>query len=139
MAEGIFRKAVEGRNDYSVSSAGVAATKGTRCSSETLNFLGKRDIATSEFTSRPVSDTVLSEATHVFAMTRSHLQTLESRFPQYADKFYLICEFTGIPQNEFQMDVPDPIGMGRKAYEEVAQLLDAAIPSIIAYIDKTWK
>jgi hypothetical protein len=35
--------------------------------------------------------------------------------------------------------VPDPIGMGRRAYEEVAGVLELAIPSIIAYIDQTWK
>ena len=34
-------------------------------------------------------------------------------------------------------DVPDPIGMGPAAYQEVAIILDTAIPSIIAYIDQT--
>jgi hypothetical protein len=33
--------------------------------------------------------------------------------------------------------VPDPIGMGPAAYEEVAKVLETAIPSIIAYLDST--
>jgi protein-tyrosine-phosphatase len=136
MAEGLFRKALAGRNDYAVSSAGVAASKGTRCSSETASFLKKRGAALEQFTSRPVSDAVLAEATHVFAMTRGHLQALESRFPQHSDKFYLVGEFAGVVKHDYEMDVPDPIGMGTKAYEEVGQVLDKAIPSIIAYIDR---
>ncbi len=137
MAEGLFRKAIEQRSDYTVSSAGVAASKGTRCSGETTDFLKKREIAMSEFSSRPVSDAILSEATHVFAMTRGHLEALEAHFPKHADKFYLVREFAGVPKNAYEIDVPDPIGMGRKAYEEVGAVLDAAIPTIIAYIDET--
>lgn len=139
MAEGLFRKAVSGRDEYVVSSAGVAATKGTTCNPETVTVLKKRDALIHGFGSRAVSDAILSEATHVFAMTRSHLQTLEARFPQHSDKFYLVCEFADIPNEGRGADVPDPIGLGRRAYEEVADLLDTAIPTIIAYIDQTWK
>lgn len=139
MAEGLFRKAVAGRDDYEVSSAGVAASKGAPCNPETSALLKKRGTSLDHFSSRPVSDAILKTATHVFAMTRSHLQTLESRFPKYADKFYLVCEFAEIPNEGLGADVPDPIGLGRRAYEETAGILDIAIPTIIAYIDQTWK
>lgn len=139
MAEGLFKKAVEGRSDYQVSSAGVSASKGTPCSSETQALLKSRGAALPDFRSRPVTDAILAEATHVFAMTRYHLETLEERFPRHADKFYLACEFTEFPGEGFGVDVPDPIGMGRRAYEEVANTLDTAIPTIIAYVDQTWK
>jgi protein-tyrosine-phosphatase len=139
MAEGLFRKAVAGRGDYKVSSAGVAASRGAPCNPETATLLKKREATLDNFVSRQVSDAILSTATHVFAMTHSHLQTLEARFPRHADKFYLACEFAEIPNEGIGIDVPDPIGMGRRAYEEVAGVLDIAIPSIIAYIDQTWK
>ncbi|HEX7262465.1 MAG TPA: hypothetical protein VF258_11725 [Luteolibacter sp.] len=139
MAEGLFSQAVAGRDDYQVSSAGVAASKGAPCNPETAALLKKRGTTLDRFTSRPVSDAILATATHVFAMTRSHLQTLEARFPKHADKFYLVCEFAEIPGEGIAADVPDPIGLGRKAYEETAGILDIAIPTIIAYIDQTWK
>lgn len=132
-------KALAGRNDYEVSSAGVAASKGTPCNPETAALLKKRDAMLENFGSRQVSEAVLKPATHVFAMTRSHLQMLEARFPEHADKFYLVCEFMKTPNNVGCADVPDPIGLGRRAYEEVAEMFDIAIPSIIAYIDQTWK
>lgn len=139
MAEGLFRKAAAGRCDYEVSSAGVAASKGTPCNPETEALLKKHACPLDGFGSRPVSDSILAKATHVFAMTRSHLHTLEQRFPKHADKFYLVCEFADIPGEGIGADVPDPIGMGRKAYENVAGVLNLAIPSIISYIDQTWK
>ncbi len=137
MAEGLFANAVRKRSDYQVSSAGVAAARGSKCSSDTGNLLKKHGIAMDHFTSRQVSENILAEATHVFAMTRGHLQTLERHFPKHADKFYLVGEFTGVPKKGANIDVPDPIGMGRAAYEEVGKLLEAAIPSMIAYIDGT--
>jgi len=139
MAEGLFRRATSGIPDYAVSSAGVAASKGTPCSRETASVLKTRNAPLDNFTSRPVTESILSAATHVFAMTRSHLHALESQFPHHAEKLYLVGEFAGISGQKNVPDVPDPIGMGRKAYEEVADVLDKAIPSIIAYIDQTWK
>jgi protein-tyrosine-phosphatase len=135
MAEGLCRKAVAGRADFTVSSAGVAAAKGAPASSETLSALKKRGASLENFKSRPVSETILSAASHVFAMTEGHLAALEARFPQHSDKFFLVREFSGITDKRQGIDVPDPIGMGPAAYEEVAKVLETAIPAIIAYVD----
>jgi protein-tyrosine-phosphatase len=135
MAEALFRKAVAGREDFSVSSAGVAASKGTPASRETLNVLKKRGAPLADFKSRPVSEEILAQATHVFAMTEGHLAALEAYFPQHSDKFFLVREFSGITDKRQGVNVPDPIGMGPAAYEEVARVLDAAIPAIVAYVD----
>jgi protein-tyrosine-phosphatase len=137
MAEALFRKAVSGRTDYSVKSAGVAASKGSSCSRDTAEICKKLGAPLEGFKSQPVSAKLLEEATHVFAMTHGHMAALEGRFPEYSDKYYLVCEFIEIPGAGYAADVPDPIGMGRKAYQEVAGVLDMAIPSIISYIDQT--
>ena len=139
MAEGLFRRAVADRGDYQVGSAGVSASRGTPASRETAAVLKKRGAALDQFSSQQVSAELLETASHVFAMTRGHLQILESRFPEFSEKFYLVCEFADIPHQGIGMDVPDPIGMGKAAYEEVADVLDIAIPAIVAYIDQTWK
>lgn len=139
MAEGLFRHAVSGRSDFKVSSAGVAASRGAPCNPETAAILKKHGITMEDFKSRAVTRALLEEATHVFAMTRGHLAALEDQFPQFIDKYYLTCEFADLPKKGSSMDVPDPIGMGRGAYEEVAEILNVAIPTIIAYIEQTWK
>lgn len=135
LAEGLLRKALGNRRDFVVSSAGVSASQGTPASRETLTILKRRSAALENFKSRPVTEAVLSAATHVFAMTEGHLAALEHRFPQHAEKFFLLREFSGITDKRHGIDVPDPIGMGLAAYEEVAKVFDAAIPSIIAYVD----
>ena len=137
MAEGLFRKAIEGRDDLATSSAGVAASKGSPANRETLKALKKRGAHLDDFTSRQVTEKILESATHVFAMTEGHLAALENRFPSHADKFFLIREFSCITDKRQGLDVPDPIGMGPAAYEEVAEVLETAIPSIIAYLDST--
>jgi protein-tyrosine-phosphatase len=139
MAEALFRQAVADRADFEVSSAGVAASRGTPASRETLVILKKRRAALATFASRRVTKELLAKATHVFAMTRGHLQALEATFPEYSDKFYLTCEFVDLPGEGIGADVFDPIGMGSSAYEEVAGVFDLAIPAIIAYIDGTTK
>ena len=139
LAEGLFRKTVEARGDYRVSSAGVAASRGTSASRDTVAVLKKRGVRLEDFASQPVTAALLDEATHVFAMTQSHLSTLESRFPQQAKKFYLVCEFADISGQGVGVEVPDPIGRGRAAYEEVAKVLEQAIPTLIAFIDQTWQ
>lgn len=135
LAEGLFRKATAGRDDFTVSSAGVAASVGAPASRETQQLLKRRGIELKGFRSRQVSDAILTAATHVFVMTSGHLATLEALFPQHADKYFLVREFAGMTRQRDGTDVPDPIGMGPAAYEEVAKILDAAIPAIIAYID----
>lgn len=139
MAEALFRQAVAGRDDYRTSSAGIAASRGASCNPETASLLKRRDVNLDGFSSRQVTDAVLAEATHVFAMTQGHLQSLEARFPDHSEKFYLMCEFVDLPNEGIGADVPDPIGLGRRAYEEVAEMFDLAIPSLVEYIDRTWK
>lgn len=135
MAEGLLRLATAGREDFMVSSAGIAATKGAPASHETQQILKHRGASLAGFKSRPVSEALLKTSTHVFAMTEGHLAALEARFPHHADKFFLVREFAGVPDRRGATDVPDPIGMGLAAYEEVAKIFDVAIPAIIAYID----
>jgi protein-tyrosine-phosphatase len=139
MAEALFRKAVAEREDYSVKSAGVAATKGTACSRETKAVCDALQAPLDGFRSQGVTRELLDEATHVFVMTQSHMAILEDRFPEFSDKFYYVCEFVDLPGEGYGADVPDPIGMGKRAYEEVAAVFEQAIPTIIAYTEKVPK
>ena len=90
MAEGLFRLATAGRGDFTVSSAGVAASTGAPASHETRHLLKRRGAELKGFRSRQVSDAILTAATHVFVMTSGHLAALEARFPRHADKYFLL-------------------------------------------------
>ncbi|MGJ8673805.1 hypothetical protein [Rubritalea sp.] len=135
MAEGIFRKAVKDKeNMVSLGSAGVSAFDGDRISPDTDKELKQRGAALENFKSRSVTKEMLAEASHVFAMTNSHLGMLVGSFPEYADKCYLVCDFLEI-DGEAGLDVPDPIGMGPRAYKQVGEVFEHAIPSLIAFME----
>jgi protein-tyrosine-phosphatase len=139
MAEAMFRAAVKDRHDFEVASAGVSATPGTPASRGTRSVLQSRGLTLDGFASRLVSDELIEGATHVFAMTVSHLTMLHAMFPEHEDKLFLTCEFVDLPGRGVGCDVPDPIGSGVAAYEEVAGTLELAIPTLVAFIDQTWK
>ena len=135
MAEGLFKKAIDGNDAFEcIGSAGVAAYTGDTISPETSEVLKKNEANLEGFRSRAVSDYLLAEATHVFAMTNSHLGMLVDAFPDHADKCYLVCDFVEL-NGEAGVDVPDPIGMGPLAYQQVAEVLGYAIPGILEFMD----
>jgi protein-tyrosine-phosphatase len=137
MAEGLFAKLTAEREDYVTSSAGVAAYGECPVSADTRAVLNARNAPVPDSGGRLVSKAILDEASHVFAMTQSHLDVLERTFPEYSRKFHLVCEFADVDGNGPGADVPDPIGMGRGAYEAVADVLETALPMVISYIDQT--
>jgi glycine hydroxymethyltransferase len=138
MAEGLFAAMVRNRDDFLVTSAGLNAMNGQRASAHTTDLLRSKGIDLSRFRSSMLTRETAEAATHIFCMTRGHRHGVEMLFPDAADKTYLVSEFT--PDDKLRgHDVPDPIGLGRAAYEETFRTLQRALPSILAYIDQTWK
>jgi protein-tyrosine-phosphatase len=138
MAEALFRDLVQGRADYEVSSAGVAAAPGMPASKHTAAILKEKGLARAEFMSRMLDAEMLKAATHVFAMSSHHIAAIEDEFPQHADKVYLVSEFVADDALRGR-DLCDPFGQGRAAYDETLASLEKMLPSLLAYIDKTWK
>ena len=114
-------------------SAGVAAYDGDGMNPDTVAELKRMNASIEGFRSRSVTSKLLEESTHIFAMTRAHLQTLAQIFPEYADKCYLVCDFHEI-NGKFGEDIPDPIGRGSYAYEQVGQIFREAMPSLIDFV-----
>ena len=85
-----------------------------------------------------LDEKMLKDATHVFAMSGHHIAAIEDEFPNHTDKVYLVSEFAADDALRGK-DVSDPFGQGRAAYEETLADLDKMLPSILAYIDTTWK
>lgn len=132
MAEGLLKGAVE-EGELEVSSAGVSAYDGSSASRETQEILEERGLSLESFASRMVTPEILDEASHVFCMTQGHLEVLSSLYPADQDKFFLACEFVEL-DGKVGRDVPDPIGGGKGAYEEVAAALKEAIVGIVGFV-----
>lgn len=137
MAEALFRELVKDRGDYTVMSAGVSAMPGQAASAHTANILKEKGVDVSTFRSKPLTLDLMEKATHIFAMAGHHLEAIEMDFPEAADKAYLVSEFCADDELRNQ-DVPDPIGMGRGAYEETREMLERMLPSVLNYIEQTF-
>src|SRR5256714_7760493 len=91
----------------------------------------------------PQPAAMVDRATHIFAMTVAHLETIHMLFPHGAEKTFLLREFEE-PDATVWRDVPDPIGLGREVYELCAQTIKNALPSVLAFVEQselapTWR
>ena len=133
MAEGLLKAALKGDEAIQVGSAGVAATPGQGASRETLKVLKKYKVSLKGFRSRQIDAQMLDDADVIIAMTHSHADVITRYFPEKADAVSLLTDFIDPDECLEGEDVPDPIGMGMAAYEEVAEVMELALPGIIHF------
>ena len=89
-----------------------------------------------ELRSQPLTATLVERATHIFAMTGAHLDTIHMLFPHGAEKAYLLREFEE-PGMTVWRDVPDPIGCSRDVYSVCAATIKNALPTVLAFVEQS--
>ena len=132
MAEGLF-KAMPDAAGFESASAGVSAYPGSLMSRETEQILAEKNATLPDFRSQPVTEDLVRNADAVFCMTEGHLALLEHQFPEFEEKYHLVCDFVDI-NGRVGIDVPDPIGMGARAYRQVATVLEAALGGVLGFL-----
>ena len=135
IAEGLFRHLLGNRKDIEVASAGVHAVRGQPPSLYAVQVCETEGVNISDLRSQPLTADLVDRATHIFAMTGAHLETIHLLFPHGADKTFLIREFEE-PGSTCWRDVPDPIGMGRDVYEDCARTIKNALPSVLSFVEQ---
>ena len=138
MAEGLFRELVKGRADYEAGSAGLGAMPGQPAAQHTADILAEKGIDMAGFKSRPLTPELVKDATHIFTMAQHHLDAVEDEFPEAAGKTYLVSEFATEDMLRNQ-DVTDPFGSPRRYYDDTRWMLEKLLPTVLAYIEQTWK
>ena len=136
IAEGLFRRLIANRKDIEVASAGVHAVRGQPPSLYAVQVCEDEGVDISALRSQPLTNTLVERATHIFAMTGAHLETIHLLFPHGAEKSYLLREFEE-PGTTVWRDVPDPIGLGRDVYEVCARTIEKALPSVLAFVEES--
>ncbi len=136
IAEGLFRRLLGNRKEIEVASAGVHAVRGQPPSLYAVEVCETDGVDISGLRSQPLTAELVDWATHIFAMTGAHLETIHMLFPQGAEKTYLLREFEEAGATCWR-DVPDPIGMGRDVYEVCARTIKNALPSVLAFVEQS--
>jgi glycine hydroxymethyltransferase len=86
--------------------------------------------------SQPLTATLVERATHIFAMTGAHLESIHMLYPHGAEKTYLLREFEE-PGMTVWRDVPDPIGCSRDVYSVCAATIKNALPTVLAFVEQS--
>jgi len=124
------------RKDIEVASAGVHAVRGQPPSLYAVQVCEEEGVDISGLRSQPLTAALVDRATHIFAMTGAHLETIQMLFPDGAEKSFLLREFEE-PDTTVWRDVPDPIGLGRDIYEACARTIKNALPSVLAFVEQS--
>jgi glycine hydroxymethyltransferase len=135
IAEGLFGRLIGNRKDIEVASAGVHAVRGQPPSLYAVQVCAEEGTDISGLRSQPLTAALVDQATHIFAMTGAHVETIQTLFPQTAEKTFLLREFEE-PGTTVWRDVPDPIGLGREVYEDCARIIKNALPSVLAFVEQ---
>src|SRR5947209_7865884 len=136
MAEGLFRRLLGNRKDIEAASAGVHAVRGQPPRLHAIHVCEQEDVGIRGLRSQPLTVTLIDGATHIFAMTGAHLETIHTFFPQAAEKTYLLREFEEAGQTVWR-DVPDPIGCSRDVYTVCAETIKNALPTVLAFVEQS--
>ena len=135
IAEGLFRRLTGNQKDIEVASAGVHAVRGQPPSLYAVEVCAEEGTNIGDLRSQPLTGMLVDQATHIFAMTGAHLETIQTLFPQSAEKTFLLREFEE-PGTTVWRDVPDPIGLSREVYEDCARIIKNALPSVLAFVEQ---
>jgi glycine hydroxymethyltransferase len=136
MAEGLFRHAIQGRTDCEVLSAGVGAMEGQPPSTHAVRALKELGIDISEQRSRMLTPELVERADYIFGMTHSHVDSINLLFPHAAEKTFLLREFDET-LDEFEKDIPDPIGGSYETYAYTRDQIEQGIFSMLNFIEQT--
>jgi glycine hydroxymethyltransferase len=136
IAEGLFRRLLGNRKDIEVASAGVHAVRGQPPSLYAVEVCEEDGVDIRNLRSQPLTAALVDQATHIFAMTGAHVETIHMLFPHGAEKTFLLREFEE-PGATVWRDVPDPIGLGRDVYEVCARTIKNALPSVLAFVEQS--
>jgi protein-tyrosine-phosphatase len=134
MAEGLFRAMAKEAHLYNVeaASAGIGAANGQAPSDHSVEVMREEGIDISGQRSQMLTPELVEQASHIFGMTTSHQQAIQAFFPEIQEKVFVLREL--IVDDAFDLEVPDPIGMGRDEYERTRNLIKEAMPSVLAFV-----
>ena len=156
MAEGLLRHSLaeRGCNGVEVTSVGTWAYADNPAMPEAVETLRELGIDLSQHRSRAVDEAELNEADVIVVMTSVHIRELKSTVPDVMHKVLMMKELSeitpaqvsddGTPRERLQalltgtkpasrrsLDVDDPIGLPRGAYERCGRELQAGVDVLV--------
>ena len=120
-----------------VISAGTFGEDGMDATSDAIIALQKIGVELKGHVAQSISKRLLDSCFCLVAMTRNHLSTVQSRFPQnMPPHVFALLSVDPAAKNK---DVMDPWGYDLHTYMTVRDEINAAIPHLVQYLQKEFK
>lgn len=129
MAEGWLNQKLAGKG-WTAESAGVAAWGGGSASPEAVEVMREIGVDISAHRTRALTKAAVDGASVVLAMSEGHRREIEHRFPDAAQKTFLVTSF-GL---EAAGDVADPFGLSADAYRHTRDELVRALGDFLLHL-----
>jgi RpiB/LacA/LacB family sugar-phosphate isomerase len=135
MAEALFRRAVRGRGEFSVFSAGIGAIDGQPPTPHSVTAMKEIGIDISDQRSRTLTADLVRQADFIFGMTHGHVDTIALLYPPAAEKTFLLREFDETLE-PFEKDIADPIGSSYEIYAHCREQIEQGIASLFKFMEQ---
>ncbi|MDF2375880.1 MAG: low molecular weight protein arginine phosphatase [Verrucomicrobiales bacterium] len=133
MAEGLFRDLAEkSGHEIEVASAGLGAMDGHGPSQNSVIAMKELGIDISAQRSQMFTPEMVDDFTHIFGMGDGHIETIRAYFPHSLEKTFVLREF--IAKDEYDLNVPDPIGGDLEEYQLTRDLIEESMSSILSFV-----
>ena len=136
MAEGLFRRAIEGRGEYRVVSAGVGALEGQAPSPYAVQALQELGIDIANQRSQTLNADLVEKADYIFGMTHGHIGAVTVMYPLAAEKTFLLREFDE-KLEPFEKDICDPIGGSYEIYLDCRDQIEKGLASMLKFMEQS--
>lgn len=135
MAQGLFLAQLGGKHkDWRIESAGVAAIEGTPASQKALQILSEKGIDLSFHKARQIDRYLMEQFALILVMEQRHKQMLQSQYPDFAAKVYLLSEMNG---QKYEID--DPAGGTLEDYRQTAFQIETILKNGFPRIEQLAK
>lgn len=128
MGEVLLQRALDerfGAGSFLVTSAGIGADDGRPPSQGTIRAMADRGVDVRRLRSTYLRATAAEAAWRIYCMEDYQVAQVRAMLPGDADKVSLLAG----------EEVPDPLGSGQQAYENVALQIERLIPAVLDEID----
>jgi RpiB/LacA/LacB family sugar-phosphate isomerase len=135
MAEALFRRAVSGRGEFRVLSAGLGAMDGQPPTPHSVRAMDELGVDISAQRSRMLTAELVQAADLILGMTHSHVDTVALLYPPAAEKTFLLREFDETLE-PYEKDISDPIGSSYPVYVECRDQIEQGIVTLLKFMEQ---
>jgi RpiB/LacA/LacB family sugar-phosphate isomerase len=135
MAEGLFRQATGGGEEFRVLSAGLGALDGQPPTPHAVAAMRELGVDISAHRSRMLTADLAGEADYIFCMTRSHVDTIALLYPSAEEKTFVLREFEDALK-PFEKDISDPMGSVYEVYVRCRNQIKQGVASLLIFMEQ---